>query len=241
VKNGEASFTTDRSMDAQPYRAISPLAIAASALGAVSAMALVHPFFWFLPVVAVVVSVMALRTIARNPDSLVGRKAALMGLAAAVFFGIWAPTSLALQRAVIPRNARSFAEYWLELVREGRVHEAHQWSVPAEYRVPEDVDLKQFYDSDTDAKGDLDVFLEDDVLRVLVRAGRAARPRFVRTVVFVGNEARSRTTLDFEVATNDQTVSPFDVRTVIERTRAAEDGSVQWRMVQVRSRKLEGR
>ena len=239
MNTGDMSLSADKFLDSQSYRAISPLAIAACILGVASALALVHPLFWFLPMATVAVSVFALRSIRRNSDALVGRKAALAGLAAAAFFGVWAPTSLALQRVVIPRHARPFAEYWLELLRDGRVQEAHQWTVAADYRLPADVDLQAFYESDSDAKEDLKVFLDDEVLRVLIRAGRTATPRFVRTVNVDGNGKKSRATLDFEVTTDNQTAEPIDIRMEIERTLADRDRAVQWRVNQVRSRNLE--
>ena len=239
MNTGDVSLSADRYLDSQSYRAISPLAIAACILGVASALALIHPLFWFLPVATVAVSVLALRSISRNSDALVGRKAALVGLAAAAFFGVWAPTSLALQRVVIPRHARPFAEYWLELLRDGRVHEAHQWTVGADYRLPADVDLEAFYQSDTDAKEDLKVFLDDDVLRVLLRAGRTGSPRFVRTLNVDGNGKKSQATLDFEIATNGQTAEPIDIRMEVERTLADRDRAVQWRVIQIHSRDLE--
>jgi hypothetical protein len=146
---------------------------------------------------------------------------------------------MTVQQVVIPRHVRPFADYWLNLLREGRIQEAHQWTVPPAYRVPAQVDLNEFYESDSDAKGDLEVFLEDKVIRALARLGRAASPRFVRTVEVDGNGKQSRTILDYEVTSSDSSVEPFDVRMIIQRTLDPSDRSVQWRVVEIYSRALD--
>jgi hypothetical protein len=232
------SLSADTSLESEPYRAISPLAVVACILGAASALSLTHPLFWFLPPVTIIVSILALRSVAKNRDSLVGRKAALAGLAAATFFGVWAPTSTTMQQVLIPRHARPFANYWLDLLRDGRVQEAHQWTIMPDYRVPADFDLNEFYESDTDAKEDLEVFLDDAVIRSLVRLGRAGKPHLVRTVAVEGTGKHSRTVLDYQVTSKDPSVEPFDVRIIIERMLEPSDRSVQWRVVETYSRAL---
>jgi hypothetical protein len=225
--------------DVPTYRAISPLAVVACVLAALSPLALAHPVLWIVPAAAVVLATWALRLISRHADRLVGRRAALAGLAIALFFGAWAPTRLALQRVVLPRQARHFAQYWFDLVRNGRVYEAHQWTRPPGFRLPSDVDLRQAYESDADAKEDLRKFLRSEPIDPLVRFGTAAEVRFVKTLDLEGNSRKSLSVLRFEIVTPRQDRPPQPVRLAVERTRVAGTGTPQWRVYSVRPPRSE--
>ncbi len=71
----------------ESYRTVSASAIFALVLGLFSAVAFAHPLLWALPLVAAGLAIAALVRIAQQPHELIGRKAALIGLAAAVLFG----------------------------------------------------------------------------------------------------------------------------------------------------------
>ena len=62
------------------YQALSALAVIAVILGLVSALAILSPALWILPLAALVAAVVALRRIATADPPMVGRKAALLGL-----------------------------------------------------------------------------------------------------------------------------------------------------------------
>ena len=220
--------------DLHGYRAISPLAIAAGILALASALALAHPVLWFVPAVAVALAVAALRSISANPDTLVGRKVALAALALALFFGAWAPTRLALERVVIPRQSRHFALYWLSLVREGRLYEAHQWTKSPSLRLPADVDLREYYEADTYAKEDLGTFLSQEAVRALLKTGRGAQVRSVTTVSVETRGQESLSVLDYEIATPPQSAKRLIVRIAVQRLESAGSDAAQWRVAEVR-------
>ena len=73
---------------ADGYRAVSGVAIAATALAAFAPLAFVDWWLLVVPVLAIVLGVVALRDIARRPGMLIGRPLALAAMAvAAVCFG----------------------------------------------------------------------------------------------------------------------------------------------------------
>ena len=74
--------------DLAEYRPVSGWGVAALLVGLVSAAASAHPLLWCLPLAGVVVSLIALRRIARSEIKLLGRKAALIGLAFSLIYGI---------------------------------------------------------------------------------------------------------------------------------------------------------
>lgn len=233
MQTDHASPAAAQPPDLPPYRAVSPLSIVACLLAVTSALALVHPVLWCVPVVAVAVALAALRSIARQPDTLVGRQAALAALAIAVFFGTWAPAQLTVRRIVIPRHARQFAEYWLSLLCEGRVYEAHQWTEDPSYRVPADVDLREFYQSDSDAKQRLEEYLSNEPVRSLVRLGREAQPLFVRTVDVEGGGKSSLAVLIYDVRSPQKPTVPLTIQIAVERTAGSGGKPPQWRVDRV--------
>src|SRR5688500_10904316 len=74
------------------YQGVSIMAVLALLLGVASALALVHPFLWVVPPVAVVLSILAIRAIDAPDSNLTGRRLAIAGLALALLFGLWAPS-----------------------------------------------------------------------------------------------------------------------------------------------------
>lgn len=106
------------------YRPVSPLAVAALALGICSAMALVTRFAWVVPLVAAAVAIAALADLARPGTAKAGRLLALAGLALAVGFGAQAVTSAAVDRWIESHRAGAAARAWIDAVRDGRPAEA---------------------------------------------------------------------------------------------------------------------
>src|SRR5262245_13979700 len=75
--------------DEQPlagYRAVAPLAILAVCLGLASALILTTPLLAVVPVAAIIVAAVALRTIRSSGGQLAGQVPAMAGLCLATFF-----------------------------------------------------------------------------------------------------------------------------------------------------------
>jgi len=90
---------------ARPYRALSALAIAGLVFAVASVLTAVDWHFAPVPLVAVVLSLLALRRIRRMPDELSGERMAWTGLGLAV--GLWALGStwlLVAEKASVPRG-----------------------------------------------------------------------------------------------------------------------------------------
>lgn len=122
---------TAGSDDATDYRPVSPLAVAALVLGCCSAVALVTPFAWFVPLIAGAAALVALADVSRPGAARVGRLPALAGLGLAVGFGAQAVTDTAVGRWIERSRAIATAETWLEAVHAGRLEEARSVSTPS--------------------------------------------------------------------------------------------------------------
>lgn len=107
---------------------MSSLAIASLVLGASSALALVSPFFFVVPLVAVAVAVAALADVDRDGARKAGRLVAIAGLALAIGFGVQALTSAAVTRLIAAGRATAAAEMFIQAVREGRRADAEAMS-----------------------------------------------------------------------------------------------------------------
>jgi len=104
------------------------MAIGALVLGCCSAVALLTPFAWFVPLIAVAAALVALADVSRPAAARVGRLPALAGLGLAVGFGAQAVTDAAVGRWIERSRAVTTAETWLESIRAGRLEEARSIS-----------------------------------------------------------------------------------------------------------------
>jgi len=116
--------------DPAGYRPVSTLAIGALVLGALSGLALVSPFFFVVPLVAVAVAVAALADVERDGATKAGRLAAVAGLALAAGFGAQAITSGVVAGSIASGRARAAAEIFVQAVREGRQADAEAMCGP---------------------------------------------------------------------------------------------------------------
>lgn len=117
--------------DEPTYRPVSAAAVLATIVGGLSALAVVSPFFWILPLVGVAVSWLGLADVRRPGAEKAGRAAALVGLALAVGFGTQALSTAATARLITVGRAQTVAERWLEEIRGRRIADAESMCQPA--------------------------------------------------------------------------------------------------------------
>lgn len=116
------------------YRPVSRLAVAALAAGGLSALALVSPICWVIPLVAIGLAIAALADVNRPGANKAGGLAAVAGLALAVGFGSQAVADAVVTRWLVERRAVAAARHWIEAVRTGRLADA--MSVCAAHALP---------------------------------------------------------------------------------------------------------
>lgn len=125
------------------YRPVSLLAVAALVAGLISALALLSPVAWAVPLLAVGLAVAALRDVAARPgdpaetdapgsriDAKTGRWMAVLGLALALGFGAQAVAGRLVWRSIAGRRAESAARMFLEMVRQDRMADAYKCCLP---------------------------------------------------------------------------------------------------------------
>jgi hypothetical protein len=111
------------------YMPVSRLAVAAVALGAVSALAVVSPVFWVLPLIGIAVAAAALADIGRPGAPKVGRLLALAGLGLAVGFGAQAVAAKLTAGSIARGRAEAAARLWLDTIAAERLDDARSMCV----------------------------------------------------------------------------------------------------------------
>lgn len=106
------------------YRPVSATAVAAAALGLASALALVSPVLWVLPLVGVAVALAALADVGRPHAAKAGRLAALTGLGLSLGFGAQAVTTAAATEWLARGRAEAAVRFWLDAIGSGRLDDA---------------------------------------------------------------------------------------------------------------------
>jgi hypothetical protein len=156
------------------YQAVSPLAVIAVVLGLLSFLAFVSPVLWILPIAAFAVSIVALVRIARFTPALIGRKAALVGLALAVVAGMGGATAWYVDRWMVCQEAQQVGMLWMDYMVKNQPHRAFEMTIPPAARQPvDDPDLFSHFAPGTQARTRLERFISKPAHRALMALGRS--------------------------------------------------------------------
>jgi hypothetical protein len=154
--------------DEQPlkdYSSVSRLAVLALALGLASGLMLVSPVLAILPLLTVGVAFIALRQIASSEGQLTGRWPATVGLCLAMGFLGWGISRQSSRQTLLLAEAERAIDAWLELVRDGKLVEAHQRMRAADSRVKSEQGIKDYYATDREAQEHMDGFFASDPIK----------------------------------------------------------------------------
>jgi hypothetical protein len=228
------SLSTAAESDIVGYSAISPAAIVALLLGVASIFAVGNLLLLIIPALAVVAAGMALLQIARSEGGVSGRWAAIAGLSLALLFASTA-VARSITRAWHLRNeARTFANQWLQLVRQGRLEQAHQWHLPPDERQLAGTSLVQYYHDSPTAKEQLDQFFQATPLSRIVAAPSDAQLRYEHVAEQLALDKSDRVALRY-MMDNAQPSAASELRfvVVVERTRSDVDSRGEWQIAAV--------
>ncbi len=222
--------------DAAQYRAVSGLAIVGLLAGLLSLLALVAPVLWAVAFVALIVNLKAIQRIAANAPALLGRKAALAGLAFSVIALCAAPADWIVYRRLVRQEARQFADLWFDYLRADQPHRAHQLTVGPTSRDPFDDKLWESY-RDEQARSMLQQFIVKPEVRTLLALGDKATVRYYATESQWAEGDRDRVYQTFAVTYPDSDgLKTFFIGLLLEREIDAPTGHAYWQI----SRSLGG-
>ncbi|MEN0111328.1 MAG: hypothetical protein AAF805_11455 [Planctomycetota bacterium] len=219
------------------YRPVSPAAVIALALGALSPVALITPWLTPLPLLAVAVAVAAAAGVRRNADSRTGFGVAAVGLAiAAVTAGALATRGVTAD-SLHSAEAGRVADRFVELLLEGDAIGAHELSIPWSGRRSSADVARLYYEANEEATAKLDEFLETPVVGRLLRSGGGSaslRREVAPTPMKGGRVAAARY---YEAAIPD--APSIGVRVDLRRSSPRVAGVVAWRVESAREARPE--
>lgn len=182
------------------YRPISGWAVAALLLGLAAGLALVHPLLLCVPIAGIAVAMIALRRIERSPVKLVGRKAALVGLAFSVIYGVAAPVRLKSREHWLSTRAERLADDFLDDVRSGRTDEAFALCLRSVEKLPaHDPRAKPGDKADEEPQDPRKVFFSEQPVAKLVALGARAERTRLHTEVLSTEGPRQPIVVVYEV------------------------------------------
>lgn len=159
------------------YRPVSGWAVAAVLLGLASILALVHPLLWCVPMAGLTVSLIALRRIDRPEVRLLGRKAALVGLAFSVIYGVAAPVRLVSHNLWLKTRAERLGDDFVDALKAHKIDDAFamtlQSAEKAASRKPAHAGSNEQVEPETQSPRDF--FLSQRPVDMLLKLGPSAR------------------------------------------------------------------
>ncbi len=178
----ESSQATDTRSDELPtvaeYRTLSLPALVALLLGLASPVALANPVLAIVPLSAIVMAVLALRSIAVAPRPTTGKRLAVAGLCLATLFLGWGMGRHFHHQMHVRTVAREFADDWLRVLANGDLPRAYQLHVAREFRQ----DPRSIKRRMTMVKDEPDVslsgFFDDPAVNKFLAAGKDVRFQF---------------------------------------------------------------
>ncbi|NQU26145.1 MAG: hypothetical protein HQ567_33075 [Candidatus Nealsonbacteria bacterium] len=164
------------------YRAISATALMGLFFGLFAWVVLLDVWGWVVPTLGIIFSGIGLWRVSRNPDSMLGRTPALVGLWLSIGFAVAAPTHWYMHGYMVRREATEFAMDWFEYLRKDKPLEIHQLSWHPKYRLPLDETLIDAYREDPEELRKARLYSKETLISRLLSLGPNAEPRYYTTL-----------------------------------------------------------
>lgn len=255
----QAEFSSNEIDTVEAYRPVNRLAIASLIIGLASAAALLNPLLWGLPVLAAVLALVALLQIGRSHGEQRGAILAKVGFGAAMLFASWSLSWYMTDYYVLTSQARVYGDEWINLVREGRIYEAHQLALPGSQRAKNETSITELYETVLRERHDdpdkantppkpasreeeamrrelpmaFREFVGGDPMKQLVAIGKNWQFRFERVVSLSKSDLRNSViNLEYEINyTEDERPAKLHIVLRMQRTLAADEA--QWNVATV--------
>jgi hypothetical protein len=211
------------------YQALSGTALAGGLLGLLSPLALVNAVLWSVPLAGIGCSLIALRQTRDRQVS--GRGIAIFGLLMCAFFFACAATKFISSQRFRMQHAQQLADLWVELVRAGRLSEAHQWTILAGQRVERWDLVDAYYRENPDRDKERKKLFHSPGLRELAEWGSDCQVRMVNAVQVRNDSTHHEYHFDYQVVRDAQVVP---IRLAAVRRRYTDIGMVTWNIDFVR-------
>jgi len=175
-------ITEGRDEEISQYRSVCAASVIGLLLSLLSPLAVVSQSLLLVPLLGMVVCLIGLWRISRRPDELIGRKAALVGLAISCLFAAAVASGRYYHERLLVGEAERFASIWMEQLAEGRPYNACQLLLDRDERHVLGDDLDEYYQSHPKLREIIDErYLDNSAVQTLLAAGATAKIESVQT------------------------------------------------------------
>jgi hypothetical protein len=171
-------FTAEGLMEDETYRPISALAVFSLLVGMTTPLALVHQFFWFMPLVGFALAAVALWRLDRGGAAMLGRTAAQLAMAISLIMGLGAYTHASSNNFLLRREARAYAREWFNYMLHDEPHNAYQMLLDLSQRRGFGDHLWDEYRKIPIHRAGMEKFVNQPLPRILLNERERAEVRF---------------------------------------------------------------
>jgi len=165
--------------DALEYRSLEPLAIVSVLLGLASPVAIFQPLLTVIPILGLLTAVVAVAKIG-SERARTGRGVALAGLVLSTFFLAVPLARYASAQMMLRGQAVPVATEFLDRLQRQRPEEAVLLQMAPDYRPPIDDGLWSYFRNDQEARTQLQAFVKQPFVRVLLALGPDAEVKLLK-------------------------------------------------------------
>ncbi|HWB12310.1 MAG TPA: hypothetical protein VG826_23995 [Pirellulales bacterium] len=209
------------------YRPVSGLAVVGLLLGVFSIVAFVHYLLYLVPLAAIVINVLALRQIAETSPPMIGRRAALAGLALAMICVGSAPVQRAVHRRDLHAQSLEVAREWFTALREDRPEAACRLSRSPTTAAARAQSPMKLFESGMMSLERMRKFVHESPVDLLLKLGKRAHVRlYANEDIWWENDKEG--VRDFYVVTVGQGPQAVSFFIWLGTTRTKEIGTGEW-------------
>ena len=212
------------------YRSPQVLSIVTLILGVLCFVALIRPTYWVFPIVTLAIGAASLHSLARHPEK-IGRKAALIGLVLAIVSLTWATSRYFSRQQWLCRQARGYADAWIELVKQNQLEDAFQLHLAESERVAPDQSFEDYFSSELLARDEYNTFFDTGPMKKFVEVAPRAAIKFERLDALNQRSHGDELILHYGVEFQEKGRSrELPMRVVMVRQLNAQTGDYHWRV-----------
>ena len=227
------------------YRAVSPLAVVGLIVGIASTMTLVGRSLWCLSVLGVLLNAGALLQIWQRSPALLGRRAAVWGLALSTLFLFYLPAENFFFHHFLAREARQEGQAWFQAVARKDPAGVHRLMLDPRIAVGPKTQPELYYRANPKAGEALRRIVDEPLMRTLFALGPLANARYYETVSYESSDTSEVVYQNYAVTFDENKLDPsatresstkqvttFFVTVALERLMVG-DQKAKWHVVKV--------
>jgi hypothetical protein len=205
------------------------MALVSLLLGITAPLCVMAPLLFVLPIAGIVLALLALRNIATSDGTLIGRTAALIGLALSIASICMTVARAKVSEEMLSQQARATAIEWIELLQAGKTDEAFEMTSARRKGPPPPSPLN--IESPQAVRKPIDEFRQNPVVHFLEQHAKDADVRYVGDVAFdPGFRGAAMIGQEYDVAASQEPndKSPTRIQLALERIRGTAGTPWQW-------------